>query len=187
MCGGLPTRVLWWPSLAWTRHPASLVHSTPNPAVPPSAALPICEKSCSWSSAPSSSIPIRTIQSSSWTKKERGQAVLCLHHSQRCHVFARLRSQGESASGGTGCWGKHHCLTENVRPVQPLRKNSSLTSLRFHQVNHFFRTLTEQHPILCKRDFFAPSNEQFFPAHPLSHLAVGKGAAVSSAEFPPPW
>ena len=89
-------------------------------------------------------------------KKEREQAVLCLHHSQRCQVSARLLFQGESASGGTGCWGKH--LTENVRPVQPLRKNSSLTSLLFHQVNHFFRTLTEQHPILCERDFFAPSN-----------------------------
>ena len=50
---------------------SSPVHSTPNPAASPSAALPICEKPCSWSPARSSSTLTRPIPYfSSWTKNE---------------------------------------------------------------------------------------------------------------------
>ena len=53
------------------RRLSSPVHSTPNPAASPSAALPICEKPCSWSPARSSSTLTRPIPYfSSWTKNE---------------------------------------------------------------------------------------------------------------------
>lgn len=69
MCAGSPTRALWWPLRVWTHRLSSPAPLMPSPAVSPSAAHPICEKRCLWSSVRSSSTPTQPIPYfSSWTK-----------------------------------------------------------------------------------------------------------------------
>ena len=74
MCVASHTRTLWLLLRVWTLRRSNPALSILSPAAPPNEALPICEKTCLWSPAQSSSIPIRTIQSScSWTKRSESR------------------------------------------------------------------------------------------------------------------